>query len=151
MLSICWLGVVISDVADVFAVSLCQVTPGLPFIWHVAILAGEFLYSTSIIDWYLFLISWVGCLSVPYLLFYGRCVIKGLVSFLTFEMRYVNVTHYLLYSSLVVFVWTLCCICVFSLVMCVFGKLLFCAMVCIIFQSVCLLSSLNGNESILFI
>ena len=65
-LKICWAyadwGVVISDVADVFAVSLCQVSTGLTYICHVACLAGEFVYPTSIIVGYFFWVLGYGAL-----------------------------------------------------------------------------------------
>jgi len=54
MLGICWLGVVISDVAYVFTVPLCEFSTSLPYIWHVAYLAGKFIYLTSIVVWYFF-------------------------------------------------------------------------------------------------
>jgi hypothetical protein len=76
--------------------------------------------------------------------------LKRLVSFLTFGLWYVNVAHFL-FSSFVFLVWALCCICVFSLAMCVFGKLLFCAMACIVSHSLCHLSSVSGSDSILLI
>jgi len=76
--------------------------------------------------------------------------LKRLASFLTFGLWDANVAHFL-FSSFVVIVWALCCICVFSLAVCVFGKLLFCAMVYIISHSVCLLSSVSGGDIILLI
>ena len=45
-----------SDVADVFAVPLCQVPTSLPYIRRVACLAVKFIYPTSIVVWYFFLV-----------------------------------------------------------------------------------------------
>ena len=54
MLGIRRLGVVISNVAYVFAVLLRQVSTSLPYIRHVAGLAGKFIYSSTIVVWYFF-------------------------------------------------------------------------------------------------
>ena len=43
-----------SDVADVFAVPLCQVSTSVPYIRRVACLAVKFIYPTSIVVWYFF-------------------------------------------------------------------------------------------------
>jgi len=57
------IGVVISDVAYVFAVPLCQVSTSLPYIRHVACLIGRFIYPTSIVVCYFFwVLGFVGLL-----------------------------------------------------------------------------------------
>ena len=38
----------------VFVVPLCQVATSLPYIQHVACLAGKFIYPNSIVVWYFF-------------------------------------------------------------------------------------------------
>ena len=76
--------------------------------------------------------------------------LKRLVRFLTFGLWYIKVAHRL-FSSFVFLIWVLCCNFVFSLVMCVFVKLLFCAVVCFVSNSVCRFSSVSGSDSILLI
>ena len=128
---------------------LCQIS----YIWHVTCLAGKFIYPTSIVVSHFsgFLGLMLCCIVFVLLraMFMFVCL-KRLVSFLTFGLWYVNVAHFL-FSFFVVLIWDLCCIFVFSLAMYAFGKLLFCAMVCIVSHSVCRLSSVIGSDSILLI
>jgi len=97
VLDICRLGVVISDVAYVFAVPLCQVSTCLPSI-HVAGLAGKCIYPNSIVVWYFsgFLGLMLCCVVFVLLkvMFMFVCL-KRLVSFLIFMLWYVNFAHYL--------------------------------------------------------
>jgi len=142
-LRMCWAyadwGVVISDVVDVFAVPLCPVSTSLPYIWHVACLAGKFIYPTFIVVWY-FLGVVLGFDALLYCVCAFEsdvyvCMFKEIGKLSDFWAVVCKCCHFL-FSFFVVLVWALCCICVFSLAMCVFGKLLFCAMVCIASQTV---------------
>ena len=64
-----------------------------------------------------------------------------------------KIAHFLfLFLSVLDFWWNfLCCICTFRFVKSFSGKLLFCAIDCINFYSVCCFSFVSGNETILVI
>jgi hypothetical protein len=120
-------GFVIFYVADVFAITLCQVSTSLPYIWYVACLAGEFIYRTSIAVWYFF---WV--LGFDDLL-YCVCAFESDVYVCMFkEIGKLSDFWALVCKCCLFFVFIVCCSYVsfvlylcFSLAMCVVGKLLF--------------------------
>ena len=114
-------GVVISDVAYVFAVPLCQFSTSLPYIWHVECLAGNILYPTSVVVRY-FLGEVLGfdallyCVCAFETMFMFVCL-NRLVSFLTFGLRYVNVGFF----YLLMFVCELFAVFEFLVLLCVYS------------------------------
>jgi len=68
-----------------------------------------------------------------------------------FGLWYVKIVHFLLLFPFLSWYWriVLCCICTFRFFMSFSGKLLFCAIDCISFHSVCCLSFVSGNGCVL--
>ena len=118
---------------------------------HVTLCIPLMLWS-----WYLSdVFGYIHCCIVFMLLnaMHMLVCLKRLESFLIFGLWYVKIAHFLvLFSSLSLFWWIfLCCFCIFKFVVSFLGKLLFCAMACIVFHSACCLSIVSGSEYILVI
>jgi len=115
--------------------SVSGLSTSLPYIWHVACLAGKFIYPTSIVVWYFF---WVlGFDALLYCVCASEsdvyvCMFKEIGKFSDFWAVVCKCCPFFCFL-LLFFLFDICAffVFVFSLAMCVFGKLLFCAMICL--------------------
>ena len=114
---------------------------------------GKFLYSTSIVVWYFFrdlsfdslLYCICGFENDVYI-----CMFKEILKLSDSWAVVCKCCPFFVFFVLL-FLCHLCAVFVFSLAMWLFGKLLFCAMDCIVSHSVCRLSSVSRSDSFLLI
>ena len=154
MLCVGRLGVIVPDVTYMFPVSLIQISASLSYVRHFTCTASEFVNSTRVVvlvfvDRLRFCIL-LYCVCVFECNFYVLCL-KRLVSFLIFGLQCVKVARFLFSSLSCVWLTFSCFICTFRSVTKCSGKLLFCAMVFIVFHSVCCLSIVSASDCILFV
>ena len=90
-------------------------------IWHVACLAGRFIYPTSIVVWYFFWVLGFDVLLYCVLLLKAMFIfvcLQRLVTFLTCVLWYVNVVIFCLHRLF--FLCELCAVFVFFVLLCVY-------------------------------